>query len=96
MNERIEQYMIRAERYAHDKCGFCGHPDYNNIRNVKFAQLVAQDCIEFCNAMIDVHKLDAAANNGRRSDMAFGKVAAADLIAEDIRGYFGIESKDEE
>lgn len=45
MNERVQEYMINAERHAEKICGFCGHPDYNKIRNEEFAQLIVQDCI---------------------------------------------------
>lgn len=49
MNEKIQEYMENAERDAQAVCGFCNHPDYNKIRNEKFAELIVRECAEWVN-----------------------------------------------
>jgi hypothetical protein len=47
MNERIRQLADEAERYADKKIQMPGeyHPDWHDIYDEKFAELIVQECI---------------------------------------------------
>ena len=49
MTTRIQDLALEAERYAHGKCGFVGHPEYLRICNAKFADLIVKDCLNVVN-----------------------------------------------
>ena len=48
MKNKIQEYMIEAERYARSVCDFYGHSDCNRIRNEKFAELIVKECAQVC------------------------------------------------
>jgi hypothetical protein len=47
MNERIKQLAEQADDYADNKIQMPGeyHPDWHDIRDEKFAELIVRECI---------------------------------------------------
>jgi hypothetical protein len=43
-DEKYLELSLISERYAMEKCGFCGAEDYNLTRNKKFAELIIKEC----------------------------------------------------
>ena len=48
MNERIRELSEQAEKYADDN--FRGEPTWSEAFESKFAELIVQECIEWCDA----------------------------------------------
>jgi hypothetical protein len=48
MNERIQQLAEQADEYTDNKIQQPGeyHPDWHDIRDQKFAELIMKECIE--------------------------------------------------
>ncbi len=44
--ELMKQWTIESERHALSVCGFCGHDDYNYLRNKKFAEIILGECLK--------------------------------------------------
>lgn len=44
--ELMTQWAIESERHALSICGFCGHDDYNYLRNKKFAEIILNECLK--------------------------------------------------
>lgn len=46
MNERIKELSEQADNYADEKTQMPGeyHPDWHDIRDIKFTELVIQEC----------------------------------------------------
>lgn len=56
----------------------------------RLIQAVARECIALCNDERTEFAGQAAKNDGRRSDMAFGSVSSAERITVAIRARFGM------
>lgn len=56
----------------------------------RFAQSVARECAEICDAERAEFQEQAAQNNGRKSDMAFGSLNSSERIMVAIRARFGL------
>ena len=50
MNERIKQFAEQADNFADDKIQMPGeyHPDWHDVRDEKFAELIVRECIAQC------------------------------------------------
>jgi len=48
MNERIKQMAEQADNFADDKIQMPGeyHPDWHDVRDEKFAELIVRECAE--------------------------------------------------
>ena len=48
MNERIQQLAEQADEYADTKLQMPGeyHPDWHDVRDEKFAELIVRECIQ--------------------------------------------------
>lgn len=46
MNERIQELALQADKFADDTLQMVGefHPDWHEIRDEKFALLIAEEC----------------------------------------------------
>lgn len=80
-------FMRDAEAHAMSVCGFCGHEDYNRIRNDKFAELIVKECAKVCREQAD---------SGVIVDAGFGEYdegcnAGLHEAAVTIEAHFGIE-----
>jgi hypothetical protein len=62
MNERIKQLAEQADDYADNKIQMPGeyHPDWHDIRDEKFAELIIRECAEVANA----HDCNHSGNDG--------------------------------
>jgi len=50
MNERIQQLAEQADNFADDKIKMPGeyHPDWHDVRDEKFAELIVRECVSVC------------------------------------------------
>ena len=50
MNERIKQMAEQADDWTDDKIQQPGeyHPDWHNVRDEKFAELIIDECLRMC------------------------------------------------
>jgi len=55
MNERIKLLAEQADEYTDNKIQNQGeyHPDWHDIRDQKFAELIIQECLNICEEMGD-------------------------------------------
>jgi hypothetical protein len=62
MNERIKQLAEQADDYADNKIQMPGeyHPDWHDIRDEKFAELIIRECAEVANT----HDCNHSGNDG--------------------------------
>jgi len=74
-DEKYLEFSLVSERFAMDKCGFCGHEDYNLIRNKKFAELIVQECIS---------SIYQTFNTGMSEELG-------DIAVENIKQHFGVK-----
>ena len=54
MNERIRQLAELADEYTDNKIQMPGeyHPDWHDVRDEKFAELIVQECCQALNPML--------------------------------------------
>ena len=80
MNERIKQLADEADDYTDNKTQMPGeyHPDWHDIRDEKFAQLIINQCIDI------IKQQD-------RIPAGFLYPKSADTHAYEIKQYFGVE-----
>jgi hypothetical protein len=95
MNERIKQLAEQADDYADNKIQMPGeyHPDWHDIRDEKFAELIIRECITQCeqiatdaNAMT---KSKFVSNAG--IVLHEGAWGGAKNCIEQIKLHFGVE-----
>lgn len=50
MNERIKELAELADDYADEYIQMPGeyHPDWNTVRDIRFAELIIKDCVNAC------------------------------------------------
>lgn len=55
MNERIQELAEQADEFADNKTQMPGeyHPDWHDIRDQKFAELVIKECVKACGSQVD-------------------------------------------
>jgi len=55
VNERIKELAEQADKYTDNKIQNHGeyHPDWHDIRDQKFAELIIQECLNICEEMGD-------------------------------------------
>lgn len=87
MNAQIQEYMANAERDAQAVCGFCNHPDYNKIRNEKFAELIVRECV----TRIQGCHLAEGYYPGIDGEFEFGYKKGIDKAANQVLLHFGID-----
>jgi predicted nucleic-acid-binding Zn-ribbon protein len=77
MNEKIKQLAEQADNFADDKIQMPGeyHPDWHDVRDEKFAELIVKECI------------DVANKNRTAMEMDRNTHLASDAIKE----HFGVE-----
>lgn len=88
MHKRIKEFSVIADRFADDTIQMPGefHPDWHNVRDQKFAELIINECAKLCdNTEIIVHD-------------RFKNVSVEDIVKETaneisdiIKLYFGIK-----
>ena len=80
MNERIKELAEQADEYADTKLQMPGeyHPDWHDVRDEKFSELIVQECIETLNKrfMGDLN----------REDMEVRR------CIDDVKKHFGVEN----
>ena len=83
MNERIRELAEQADEYADYELQMPGeyHPDWHDIRDEKFAELIVQECAEICAAVAAVR---AGYNDADGRDTAYS-------CGDQIKEYFGVE-----
>jgi hypothetical protein len=95
MNERIRKLAEQADDYADNKIQMPGeyHPDWHDIRDEKFAELIIRECITQCeqiatdaNAMT---KSKFVSNAG--IVLHEGAWGGAKNCSEQIKLHFGVE-----
>lgn len=49
MNKRFNQLAEQADKFADDTLQMVGelHPNWHDVRDQKFAELIVQDCVDF-------------------------------------------------
>lgn len=59
MNERINSLAEQADEFADNEIRMPGeyHPDWHNVRDQKFAELIVRECIEVIDNTSDNTKL---------------------------------------
>lgn len=95
MSGRIKQLAEQARQKAREQFDD-GNPMHAGLFSAEkfqeiFAELIVGDCLSQIKALRDSKLEDAARNNGRSSDFAFGVVTACDDLDEDIRNHFGFK-----
>jgi len=77
MNERIKELAEQADDYADNKIQMPGeyHPDWHDIRDEKFAELIIKECASICEI------------NGNTYMYSFTPVKA--MLAESASKYCG-------
>jgi len=57
MNEKIKQLAEQADNFADDKIRMPGeyHPDWHDVRDEKFAELIVKECSNFLKDTLDDH-----------------------------------------
>ena len=62
MNERIRQLAEQADEYADTKLQMPGeyHPDWHDVREEKFAELIVQECVYAVEHTNDRHQIGRA------------------------------------
>lgn len=74
MNRKlIAKYHLQAEKYAHDLLGFCGHDDYNKVRNEKFADLIINECLDIIDEEGCCEAGAISASKRIKKELLFGK-----------------------
>ena len=65
MNERIKQMAEQADNFADDKIQMPGeyHPDWHDVRDEKFAELIVKECAKVCRVQPNVYALKADRDN---------------------------------
>ena len=60
MNERIRQLAEQADEYADTKLQMPGeyHPDWHDVRDEKFAELIVRECVYAVEHTNDRHRRD--------------------------------------
>ncbi len=77
-DEKYLELSLISERYAMEKCGFCGADDYNLTRNKKFAELIVMECISELEEM-------------KRSGVPIPVQGGLNLGVIAVKMHFGIE-----
>ena len=79
MNERIKQMAEQADNFADDKIQMPGeyHPDWHDVRDEKFAELIVQECME-----------QASIGNGHGNNQWD---RALTFAAKNIKEHFGVK-----
>ena len=79
MNELIKQLAEQADEYTDNKIQMPGeyHPDWHDIRDEKFAKLVAEECAKLC----DLYA------------MPDGTSETAIILGRAIRSKFGVDNE---
>jgi hypothetical protein len=95
MNERIKLLAEQADEYADNKIQMPGeyHPDWHDIRDEKFAELIVRECITQCEQVAT----DANAMTKSKFVTDAGLVlhegawGGAKNCSEQIKLHFGVE-----
>ena len=59
MNERIKELAEQADNFADNKIQMPGeyHPDWHDVRDEKFAELIVRECMKVSNLSLSKHEL---------------------------------------
>ena len=78
MNERIQELLERAEKYADDN--FRGEPTWSEAFELMFAELIIKECIQVC------------INEGKTYEVKSAGEYSSNLYASAIKKHFDMNS----
>lgn len=92
MNERILELAQAADDYADQKLQMRGeyHPDWHDVRDLKFAELIVQECNYLIQQQVSLKYKDGWEQSGISDDWACGHYAASILSRTVIKQHFGV------